>query len=283
MRFKIYIIPVDNGRSSAVHAMNPLRPSSSTTTSRPHFINLNPDYSANPTRLVYPNYNEPQLFYPRLCSPSSTLRLALSDPNVASQPNIESNLTNIDRFSAGSSTPYHTQHNPLAQPYQFRAGPPISYRSAISERNSTETEMPFLHQAGPERAPSNPYPWIDRANHTDRNPPSSEQRSVVPASNKSASQAPQTIRHPPVDLPCPHPLRGIMPLQSEPDATQTDVRQSPATPASVVALGYQAANNTQADVIQTLNSKKKHGCWMCHKSFDRPRYDIWMFHFPDMS
>jgi hypothetical protein len=269
--------------------MNPLHPSGSTTANRTDFISPNTDHITSPGRLF--NANEHQHFYRGLhdsTPSSSTLRLALCDPNAASQPNAEANLTNMDRFSAGSPTPFHSyNHEPSAssESYQFHAEPSISFqdgrRRIIAEGNRGSLEMTFLHQSGVERAQSSiqGYQWVDHldaAGQEDRNRGIHSAPEELSVSDKSATGSQQTILHAPLDLPRPRPIRGTMAIPAESDSTQTNIRQSLATPASVMTHGYEDAANApaQPDANQSTNPKKKHGCWMCHKSFDRPRYGI---------
>ncbi|KIM81770.1 hypothetical protein PILCRDRAFT_821118 [Piloderma croceum F 1598] len=250
--------------------MNPLHPSSSTTASTTDFIYPNPDGIADPGRLF--NVNEHQHFYPSrrsfhdsTLSSSSTLRLALYDPNVGSQTNLESNLTNMDRFSVGSPTPlHHHESRASADSHRFHTrDPSISFggrRETNAESKRDNQAMPFLHQAGQR------YPWTDPAvtssnrNHDVRSPPT--QRSVVPATDKSASSSQQIPHHP--------PPRVAMSTQAE--SNLPIIIRSQPTPACVLTHGDTEVDSmlAQPDVNKSANPKKKHGCWMCHKSFDRP-------------
>lgn len=193
-------------------------------------------------------------------------------------------MTNMDRFSAGSPTPFHSyNHEPSAssESYQFHAEPSISFqdgrRRIIAEGNRESLEMTFLHQSGVERAQSSiqGYQWVDHldaAGQEDRNRGIHSAPEELSVSDKSATGSQQTILHAPLDLPRPRPIRGTMAIPAESDSTQTNIRQSLATPASVMTHGYEDAANApaQPDANQSTNPKKKHGCWMCHKSFDRP-------------
>ena len=195
--------------------MNPLRPSSSNDIARAG-------------RRAFDD-NEDQHFYRRLydSSPlettgSSTLRLALSEPNT------ESNLTNMDRFSAGSSTQfqaYDNNHDPSgsSESYRFHAAGP--HNGSRRPNNDNNADMSFLNQR-----------WIH----------SSDLIHSLSLSDKSASQT-------------------MDPPSRMPDQHSTPIHQPPAS--------VMAADNT-LDVNKT---KKKHGCWMCHKSFDRPRYAVYSF------
>jgi len=255
--------------------MNPLHLSSSMTASTMDLIYPNPDGIADSGRLF--NTNEHQHFYPsrRTSLSSSTLRLALYDPNAASQTNLESNLTNVDRFSVGSPKPLH--HESRASAYHTR-DPSISFggrREINSESKRDNLAMPFLHQARPQRPQLNDnnqrYPWtsVTTSSHRNRSPPT--QRSMVPSSDKSASSSQQILLHHPLPLPQSRPLTVTMSAQAE----SITVRSQP-TPASVLTHGDTEVDSmlAQPDVNKSANPKKKHGCWMCHKSFDRPRYEL---------
>jgi hypothetical protein len=271
-------------KSSAHVAMNPLYPSSSTTASTTDFIYPNRDGIADPGRLF--NANEHQHFYPSRRSfdstllSSSTLQLALYDPNAGSQTNLESNLTNMDRFSVGSPTPLHHESRTSADSHRFHTrDPSISFggrRETNSESKRDSLAMPFLHQAGPGRPQANAnqrYPWTDPAvTPSNCNPDVRSQRSVVPASDKSACSSQQILYHP---LPQPRPLAVIMSTQAE--LNPPIIVRSQPTPASVLTHGDTEVDSmmlAQPDVNKSANPKKKHGCWMCHKSFDRPRYEL---------
>jgi hypothetical protein len=263
--------------------MNPLHPSSSTTASTTDFIYPNPRGTADLGRPF--TANEHQHFHRRPYDStlsSSTLRLALYDPNPASQANPESNLTNMDRFSVGSAMPFH--HEPRTS-HRFHELQSISFeraggnRGTISDSQRESLAMPFLHRAGPERRQPNDnqrYQWINHAvTSSDRNP-EPWQRPVVLPSDKSASGSQQIMRHSPPDLPRPRPPRETMSIQTNTNSAQTIIVRSQPTPASVLTHGGQELDNmpAQSDANKSTNPKKKHGCWMCHKSFDRPRYEL---------
>lgn len=224
--FERYIIPSDGQifRSPLI-AMNPLYPSSSTTASRAGFINTNPGFISGPGRPS--NANERQPYYQRLydkTSSSSTLRLALSDSNAATQADAGSVSTNIGRFSTGSSTPFHFyDHEPTStHDHPFHGPSSISYQGPATRSESME--IPFLHQAADD-GPHRPYQYPFN--------PAFPQS----VSDKTSSQA------------------------THPTMTSQVASHSNSPP----------PDNTQPQ--QDANkSKKKHGCWMCHKSFDRPRY-----------
>ena len=189
-------------------AMNPLRPSSSNDIARAG------------------RAFKDQYFYRRLydSSPlettgsSGTLRLALSEPNT------ETNLTNMDRFSAGSSTQFQAYNNNhdlsgSSESYRFHAAAgPYSRRP----NNDNNADMSFLNQR-----------WIH----------SSDLIHSLSLSDKSASQS-------------------MDPPSRIPDQHSTPIHQP-----------VMAADNT----LDLNKTKKKHGCWMCHKSFDRPRYAVYTY------
>jgi hypothetical protein len=262
--------------------MNPLlhpSSSSSTTASTTNFIYPDPDGIANPGQLF--NANEHH-FYPspsrrsfdNTLLSSSTLRLALYDPNAASQTNLESNLTNVDRFSMGS-LPHHESRT-SADSHRFHTrDPSISFggRQTNAESKRDSLAMPFPHQAGPQANDNRRYPPTVASSNRNpdvRSPPT--QRSVVGTMDKSASSSQQILHHPP--LPHSRPLAVIMSTQAE--SNPPIIVRSQPTPASVLTHGDTEVDSMVAhpDVNKSANPKKKHGCWMCHKSFDRPRYEL---------
>src|SRR5882762_2833088 len=124
--------------------MNQLRPSSATATSSA-FINAN---SRRPFHA-----NEPQPFYQRLSDSSlSSSTLALGDPNAAFQTNAEVNLTNMDSFPVGSSTPFsvsdHDEPRPPADSRQYHESPSIPFERdsrRLGTMHRENLEIAFLH------------------------------------------------------------------------------------------------------------------------------------------
>lgn len=271
--------------------MNPLNSSSRTAsnnTSNLNHPNLDDSHPGVPRELaaVGRTFNaiEQQHFYQ---DGSTSARLVQSDPR---QFNTEPNFMNVGRFFEGSSSRAAfrdhaycdhgaTSHSDLS--YRFSTGPrgtsmmfaePGGHRQPISDISRASWDNPFLDQV--DRAAIYPgYQWIDPLNHvTPKSDRPLGHNSFVSPSYKSPSKSSQIMQPtpvPPLDIARPQPIHPIMAIQTKPVSIQPNHAPVSSTPAAVVATLADNGPNQEHDQ-DSFKSRKKHGCSMCHKSFDRP-------------
>lgn len=225
---------------------------------------------------------------------SSTLRLALSDPTASVtqytfQPNI---ATNMERFASGSPTPFHAyNHEPTSFRFSGTMSNPLTALERydgheVSNTHSTQGDwgLPFLDQTGSETVQgrmSTGHRWI---NPLDAVVPQQRELNVytrgaleVPAfmhaPDKSASGSHQIIRPSPslplrISSQYSPPLNMAIQQKQIPPQPQTIVAPLP-TPAVITSI-HEDTQTPEPDETSRTKLLKKHGCWMCHKSFDRP-------------